>query len=51
MKTSGEVGKSLVNHVMKGEHYPKGRKEPLKGFKYAETFVFRNTIFVVVQSK
>lgn len=33
VRASGEVFKGLVNDVMKCKHYPKGRKEPLKGFK------------------
>lgn len=51
MKASGEICTSLINHVMKCEHYPGGRKEPLKGFMYTKTFVFRNTILVGVQNE
>lgn len=42
MKAFGEVFKGLVNHVVKWKHYPKGRREPLKDFKYTETFGFRD---------
>lgn len=33
MKASGEVFMGRVSHVMKCKHYPKGRKEPMRGFK------------------
>lgn len=42
MNVTGEVSKGFVNHVMKCKHYPKGRREPLKCFRYSKTFVFRN---------
>lgn len=51
MKASGEVFMGLVSHVMKCKHYPKGRKEPRRGLKYTKTFVFGNTILVVLWSK
>lgn len=36
VKASGEVSKGFGNHVVKCRHYPKGGKEPLKGFKYTK---------------